>query len=353
MNISNKTTSLLCVLSLILLVGCKSCNKNTDDKVVIKLDEAKAEEIKLNIVTERFDRDVLEIKTPEITVKTAILAKKYGKFFDLYTARILNISTYKQEGFATYFNSFITDATIKEVYAYEQKKYADVSLYTAQLTTAFKNYKQLYPNKAVPKIYYMFSGFNYAVVTTDSVLAIGLDMFLGADCKFYQMLTYPKYKTEMMRSDLIAPDAMRSWIATEFEQKLPKDDMLHQIIQEGKTMYFMDNVFPNLADSSKIAFNTAHMQWLAANEAQVWKHFVDKKLLFNTHYKEIIKYTKEAPFSTGLPRESPGRVGNWLGWQIVRSYMKNNPNVTLQQLMQTTDANLILNKSGYKPLVIA
>ncbi len=342
--------TLFATVSLLILLGCKSCNNNTQ-KVVIKVDEAKAEELQLTLTTARFDKEVLDIKTAEITVKKNILAKKYGKFFDLYTGRILNISTYNKEGFDTYFNSFITDPTIKEVYAYEQTKFKDVTPYTAQLTAAFKNYKQLYPTKNIPKIYYMFSGFNYAVVTTDSVLAIGLDMFLGADCKFYSMLTYPKYKTEMMRPDLIAPDAMRSWIATEFEQKLPKEDLLHFIIQEGKTMYFMDNVFPALHDSSKIAFNTAHMQWLAQNETEVWKYFVNKKLFFNTKYKEIIKYTKEAPFSTGLPRESPGRIGNWMGWQIVRSYMKNNPNITLQDLMTTTDANLILNKSGYKPTI--
>ncbi len=343
----------IAIATLTLLAGCNSCNNNTNQKVIIKVDEAKAEELQLTLTTARFDKEILDIETADITVKTTALARKYGKFFDLYTARILNISTYNKEGFTTYFNSFITDPTIKEVYAFEQKKYADVSPYTTQLTAAFKNYKQLYPTQNIPSIYYMFSGFNYAVVTTDSVLAIGLDMFLGADCKYYKMLTFPNYKTAMMRPDLIAPDAMRAWISTEFEQKLPKEDLLHFIIQEGKTMYFMDNVFPQMQDSSKIAFSAQHMQWLAQNESEVWKYFVNKKLFFNTHYKEIIKYTKEAPFSTGLPRESPGRVGNWLGWQIVRSYMKNNPNVTLQELMLINDANLILNKSGYKPTINA
>jgi uncharacterized protein YjaZ len=58
----------------------------------------------------------------------------------------------------------------------------------------------------------------------------------------------------------------------------------------------------------------------------------------------------EAPFSKfyiDIDKESPGRIGVWLGWQIVRSYMNNNE-VTLQQLLQT-NAEEIFNKSKYKP----
>jgi hypothetical protein len=39
----------------------------------------------------------------------------------------------------------------------------------------------------------------------------------------------------------------------------------------------------------------------------------------------------------------------WAGWQIVKSCMKNNKDVTLQQLMGDQDAQKILNKSKYRP----
>jgi uncharacterized protein YjaZ len=39
----------------------------------------------------------------------------------------------------------------------------------------------------------------------------------------------------------------------------------------------------------------------------------------------------------------------WVGWQIVKSYMKSNKEVTLSDLMNEIDAQKILSKSKYRP----
>ena len=85
------------------------------------------------------------------------------------------------------------------------------------------------------------------------------------------------------------------------------------------------------------------------NEGKIWAHFIEKSLLYETNHFKIIKYTGERPNIPEIGKQCPGRIATWVGWQIVRKYMAENPNVTLQQLMQETDAQKIFTQSRYKP----
>ena len=77
--------------------------------------------------------------------------------------------------------------------------------------------------------------------------------------------------------------------------------------------------------------------------------FQDDYLYATNKHEQIIKYMEPAPFSGRMPKESPGRVAVWTGWQIVKAYMDRHPNTTLQELMAIPDAQLLLNESKYKP----
>ena len=62
-----------------------------------------------------------------------------------------------------------------------------------------------------------------------------------------------------------------------------------------------------------------------------------------------MKFTSEGPFTTALSKQSAPRIGYWVGWRIVKQYMQENPDVTLEQLMKETDAQELLKKSKYIP----
>ena len=72
-------------------------------------------------------------------------------------------------------------------------------------------------------------------------------------------------------------------------------------------------------------------------------------MLYTTDQAEIIKFTSEGPFTSALSKEAPPRIGHWIGWQLVRQYMNNNPKTSLQNLINEVDAQTILTKSKYKP----
>jgi hypothetical protein len=127
--------------------------------------------------------------------------------------------------------------------------------------------------------------------------------------------------------------------------------LLSKMIYNGKIMYYMDQVFPDMSDTTKIGYTGAQLKWCQQFESNIWAYFLNENLLYETDYLKIQKYLTEAPFTPGLGEksESAPKLAIWTGWQIIRKYMEKHPDTTLPQLMAMTDAQKILNEANYKP----
>jgi uncharacterized protein YjaZ len=122
------------------------------------------------------------------------------------------------------------------------------------------------------------------------------------------------------------------------------------MIYYGKELYLKDVLLPNFTDAEKIGYKPEQINWCADNESYMWRYFIDENLLFNSDSKLPNRFINLAPFSKfylEIDNETPGRVGQWVGWQIVRSFMKNNE-VSLQDMLKM-DAKELFEKSKYKP----
>ena len=122
------------------------------------------------------------------------------------------------------------------------------------------------------------------------------------------------------------------------------------LIFNGKILYFLDAMFPNDEDSLKIGFSKSQLDFCRRNESKTWSFFIENKLLFNSNSNDYDKYISDGPTTNGFPRESPAMMGVWVGWQIVKKFMSENKNVSLNQLMNENDYQKILNLSKYKPV---
>jgi hypothetical protein len=83
----------------------------------------------------------------------------------------------------------------------------------------------------------------------------------------------------------------------------------------------------------------------------MWRYFIEKELLYDNDSKLASRFINPAPFSKfylEIDNESPGRVGTWIGWQMVRSFAENNKEVSTKQLLEM-DAKELFEKSKYKP----
>ncbi len=279
----------------------------------------------------------------------AFLKKKYGSFFDLFTYQLLKIGTPDTVLFKTRLNDFVHDADISNIYADTKKMYTDFSLINDQLTDAFRYFNYYFPHKIIPKVVTYVSGFSYAVVCADSSMGIGLDMYLGSDSKYYPSLQLPEYKIKRMRKEYIAADAMRGWAQSEWEQNASETDLLSQMIYQGKVQYFLDATLPDAADSIKFGYTKQQLDWCTASEKAIWSFLVDQKLLFATDASMTAKYVNDGPTTNGFPKESPGNVGAWIGFRIVKAYMEKYPDLPLDKLMNEIDYKKIFRDSNYKP----
>jgi hypothetical protein len=182
------------------------------------------------------------------------------------------------------------------------------------------------------------------------MLGISLDKYLGRDCRYYQgLVTTPAYKTLNMHKKKIVSDVAYAWAITEFEDVNRATHLLGNMIHQGKLMYLVDAMLPEMHDSLKIGYTAKQLEWCKKNEDQMWLKLIERQLLYSSNRMDILRYINDGPFTNGFPVESPARTGIWIGWQIVRQYMHKHPEITLSELMKNTDYQGILNASGYFP----
>ena len=301
-----------------------SCDKKT------KIEKA-VEEIPLDIKVERFDKAFFET-TPQDLPK---LKLQYPFFFPAGNDDKVWIDK-------------IQNPQWRELYTEVEKRYSNFEPQTAKIETLFKHIKYYFPKTKTPKVYTIIAEMDYQnkVIYAKNMLIISLEMYLGKDHKFYE---FPEYLKQNFQENQMLPD-----IASSFSKDkiVPPTDntLLSQMIYAGKELYIKDLLLPEYSDADKMGYKPEQIKWCQENEGYMWRYFIEKKLLYDTDQKLIPRFINPAPFSKfylEIDNETPGRVGSWIGWQIVRSFMENNE-VSLQHLLQMDNKELF-EKSKYKP----
>ncbi len=329
-------------LFIIIIMSVSSCNK-TNRKADIS-------EIDLELTIHRLDKDLFDVDFDTLNRHCVFLQKKYGDFFTLYTRNIINIGHPDNKAFPVYLKDFLTNDYIQKAYNKAKEQYSDISEEEETLINAFKRYKYFFPEKKVPGLYTVISGFNESVIVGEESVGIALDKYLGKDCVFYKRLGWPVYLIKDMTRDMLCRDVMQSWGLTEwvFSDSVT-DNVVNNMLYNGKIHYFVKMTLPELPEHLVFGFTEDELKFCRNNEEQMWTYLIEHKILFSTDFMDIRRYTSKSPFTPGFPNESPGRAANWIGYLIIESYMKNNSDVTVEQLMDNEDYQQIMNKSKYKP----
>jgi len=227
--------------------------------------------------------------------------------------------------------------------------FEDFSSIESEIISFYQHLK--YYNKALktPRLITVLSDVDYRnkVVVTDSIVLIALDTYLGADHEFYA--SFYDYIKQNLNKDQIVSD-----LATAYAEQLiyqPKRvTFLEEMIYFGKQLYLKDLLIPFKDNNQKIGYSSAQYEWAEENEFYIWQYFVEKELLYETDRKLLLRFIIPAPFSRfnlELDSESPGRLGQYIGWQIVKSYMENKETPLLQMLQM--EATEIFNNAKFKP----
>jgi hypothetical protein len=335
----------------ILLTVLVSCGggSESESSMPMRVNKSDKESPKLILAINRFDQALFKIEKETFTTDTVRIYKEYGSFLDLFSSQIIRVGNKSFPLFRENLLGFTNDPDIQSVYKEVQRQFPDLSAEEAELSSAFSRFHQAFPDTLIPRIYSMISGFNFNIVIADSALGLGLDMYLGDSCKFYQLLALPQYKVDRMNRKQLVPDVVRGFLMSTFELKMKENDLISRMIYEGQLMYLISQLLPSYENARILAYAESQLDWCKENEGKIWAHFIDKKLFYSTDFNNEVAYVNDGPFSKGFPKEAPARIGVWLGYSIVQSFMKTHPEVTINELMEMHDAHQLFNNSGYKP----
>lgn len=295
--------------------------------------EKKIDEIPVSLKLSQFDKEFFETK-PEDLGK---LKLAYPEFFP------------KNVTDSVWINK-MTDPMWQSLYKEVKTKYGDFEPQKAEIESVFKHAKFYFPKTRLPEIVTVISEMDYndKVIYNGDYLLISLELYLGKDHEFYKT-EFPAYIRQNFEASQIVPDVVTALTENQIPED-PNKTLLSQMIFEGKKLYVKDLLIPDYSDADKMGYTEEQIQWCQENESYMWRYFIDESLLYDTDPKLGNRFIHRAPFSKfylEIDNESPGRVGAWLGWQIVRAYAENNK-VDVKELL-TTDATTIFNKSKYKP----
>lgn len=329
-------------ITAVLTVLIYSCSH---DKLDIDISNVEVSPVKF----ERFEKDFFSITPQNLEEKTTGLKTKYGAFYHMF---VTTVSSRRSPDDTSGILAFVGNKDMHDAFLETQKQIneSDINTLEEGMTDCLKRFKHHFPNRKLPKRFVTcMSGFDYNFAYPDSVMAISLEMYLGRDNAFYKMLQWPQYQVRVLNKEYMLPDMVRGWIISEFDNGEPVNNLLNNMIQFGKVFYACDALLPETNDSIKIAYTTAQMNYCKEYEKNVWGYFAENNRLYENNMKTIGELTSDGPFTSAISKQCPPRIAMWIGWQIVRSYMKNNEKVTLEELMNEKDAQKILNKSKYRP----
>ncbi|MDR2362406.1 MAG: hypothetical protein LBD91_06710 [Prevotellaceae bacterium] len=332
MNISQ----LLLLSFLLCLLSCRS-------------QEQKIAAIDLPLTFLRLDNDLYRLRHDSACTTLPYLREKYGSFFEYYNTGVIHIGQSQNPRYCQILQQFLHHPIVDSAYRKVHELYADDQPLINELTDAFRHLAYYFPDIPTPNIYTYVSGFNESLMLTDSALGIGLDQFLGNDCPLYSLLGKPAYLQYNMRPQRIVPACLHTWIAAQYpnpSQNQPT--LLSQLIYEGKILYILQQCMPRKPFADILGFRPEQLQWCFDNEQLIWQYLIQEKRLFDTTPFTIQKYTADAPFTTGLPPQSPGKTANWIGYRIVARYMKQHT-PSLPKLMQNDNPRLLLKEARYNP----
>jgi hypothetical protein len=241
------------------------------------------------------------------------------------------------------------DPNIDTLRAEVKRVFGNENALKLEFTEALENLTYYYPDARIPKIETVLSGLDNDMVVSDTLIIIGLDYFLGTGAK-YRPAIY-EYLLRQYNKENIVPSCMMLFgIDNKFNKTSPEDkSVLADMIAYGKSYYFAKQMVPCTPDSVFIWYTEKEMKGARKNQDLIWARFIEDKLLYATSHKLKQKYLGDRPKTVEVGPECPGRIAQWVGWEIVKSYMKSHPEATLPQLMQMESADRIFKESKYKP----
>lgn len=351
MKFKNKDVSVLKYLffsTLVFILSCNGCDNQSQREI-------KPEKmVKVSVL--RFDRELFALanKPDSIELGLTALAAKYGSFYRSYAQDVLNMPLQANDSlFLKPMNMLLGYKPMLQLQQAVDSAFPNLAFLEVGLSRAMAIYQQAFPEAKLPTFVGFTSEFGYANIVFDSAICIGLDMYMNQRfIDYYRAYEFPEFMIRKLSKEYMAVNAIKALGISKYEHQTNKDKrFLATMVLEGKIRYFIKALMPDLPDSLLMGYTTAQWEWSKQNEGQIWTHLIDQQLLYQNEPSQFMRYFNDGPFTSaqGVPPESAPMIGTWMGLQMVRAYMNEYPEITLKQLMEDMNPDMILKRSKYRP----
>ena len=333
------------LLGILWSAGFMSCgnNKNAPD----------VSGIKAELSTQRFEKDFFLSDSLQLQQLPDALLRKYPGFAENFITTVLNTDpAWPADSAAVYINNFKT--AYRPLFDSSQKLFADFSPYEKQIKKSVKYLLHYFPKYPVPKkiITYIGPLDGYGDILDTDAFIVGLHQHLGSNFSLYKTemvrTTYPDYISNRFTPEYIVINCMKNIVLDMYPEKSEDKSLLIQMVEKGKRLYLMHKLVPFAKENLLIGFTEKQFRESKEREAVIWDLFVQNNFLQSIDNNIIKNYVGESPKTAELGEASPGNIGSFSGWQIVKKYMDNFSETSLNSLMNT-DAETIFEKAKYKP----
>lgn len=309
--------------------------------------------IEVDIPIERFDNSFFSIDSNDISNGLRKVQQQHPDFYTDFMQNILGVS-----GVDTNQNTIqVTKEFLRgylPVHDSLQLKYKKTDWLQKELEKAFQFVKYYFPNYKTGKAILFAGPFDApGVATVNSGMAIGLQQYAGKDFSVYQSQMgqelFPSYISRRFEPEYITANCMKAVVEELFPDKSSGKPLMEQMVEKGKLWFLLNKFLFASPDSIKTGYTQKQLNWCNENEGLIWSYLVKNEDLNSLNPVVIQTYIGEAPFTQGFSQEqSPGNIGQWIGWQIVKRFASKNPNMKPEEIMKTP-ATEIIAAAKYKP----
>ena len=309
--------------------------------------------IQVSLPLERFDTAFFGMDTLRLGAELQRLRTKFPAFFPDFMQQVLGVSPDPTDSMTRYVTARFLQG-YRPVQEYLQQQFRSTAGLQGELEQAFRYVRHYFPDYPTGRITLFTGPFDApGIASTSQGLAIGLQQYAGADYPAYQSREvqelFPIYISRRFAAPYIVPNCMKAIIADLFPDSSAGKPLIEQMVEKGKQWYLMDLLLPRTPDSLKTGFTQAQLDWCLENEGQIWTEIVRNGDLNSLNPVTIQNYIGEGPFTQGFSQEdSPGNLGQWIGWRIVGKYMEKHRETGPEALMKLAPRQL-LEEAKYKP----
>ncbi|MCW3081163.1 hypothetical protein [Segetibacter sp.] len=311
-------------------------------------------DVKVELQMQRFDNDFFAVDTSQIDRSLQQLHNKYPDFLRDFIFNILALPPQpdSSKAVAQQLISFIS--SYKPLKDSADKMYANPSDLTEQVKKGLQFVKYYFPSYKLPGKLITFIGpiNSYGNILTTDALAVGLQLYMGSNYSLYQsdagQELYPAYISRRFQKEYIPVNCLKTIVNDLFPDNEAGRPLIEQMVQAGKRLYLLDQFMPEAEDTLKTGYTKDQLDGCYKNEETIWSYFVQNELVYVSDPSVVKDYMNDAPTTQAFGAESPGFIGQFVGWQIVKKWMGKNEKVTLQQLIEM-DPKTIFEQAKYKP----